>query len=62
MIVEQLAGCLTLLHGCFHIFEIVQMVPDRAKHHKYFLRLLDKHLPPNYKFAKTVNKTTVKIS
>ena len=31
MILEQLAGCLTLLHESFHIFEIVQMVPNRAK-------------------------------
>ena len=39
MIVEQLAGCLTLLHGCFHIFEIVQMVPNRAKPLAYKGRL-----------------------
>ena len=23
----------TLLHGCFHILKIVQVVPNRAKHH-----------------------------
>ena len=24
---------LTLLHGCFHVFKIVQLVPNRATHH-----------------------------
>ena len=24
----------TLLHGCFHVFEILQLIPNRIKHHK----------------------------
>ena len=27
----------TLLHGCFHIFKIAQMVPNRATHHIIFI-------------------------
>ena len=31
----------TLLHGCFHVFKIVQMAQNRAKHHK-FTKMLHK--------------------
>ena len=32
LLVKLQALRVTFLHGCFHVFYIVQMVPNRAKH------------------------------
>ena len=40
-----------VLHGCFHIFKIAQMVPKRAKHFKCNKSNLHTHLPYFYSMA-----------